>query len=246
MSGMHDNSFNKLNNPSDFIKRLDVIIQEDKALNVKYNDLIYWLKSLVMYNTHGEAGIIKDYNVYLSQGFTTLEVGQNHTLLHALTAIDNLLSQIKTSKVVFINREQPTIPTGLGVLNDIVLSTSNNTLYRFDGTRYISIGKFRKDTLYIKDYDEDFIIYKSIDNNTLITNQVVDCNSLDIESDKNYVYDQPTPSKEWDIIHNLNKKPSCTIIDSAGTVIEGKVVINDGVRILIEFNAPFTGSVILN
>lgn len=67
-----------------------------------------------------------------------------------------------------------------------------------------------------------------------------------LESDKNFVYDQTSPSKEWDIIHNLNKKPSCTIIDSAGTVVEGKIIINDGVRLLIEFNAPFTGSAILN
>lgn len=68
----------------------------------------------------------------------------------------------------------------------------------------------------------------------------------DKESDKNFTYDQTTPSKEWDIFHNLNKKPSVTIIDSANTVVEGKIIINDGVRVLIEFNAPFTGTAILN
>lgn len=67
-----------------------------------------------------------------------------------------------------------------------------------------------------------------------------------LEGDKNFIYDQTTPSKEWDIFHNLNKKPSVTVTDSAGTVVEGSVIINDGVRLLIEFNAPFTGTAILN
>ena len=67
-----------------------------------------------------------------------------------------------------------------------------------------------------------------------------------LESDKNFTYDQTTPSKEWDILHNLNKKPSVTVTDSADTVVEGNIVINDGVRLLIKFNAPFTGTAILN
>ena len=67
-----------------------------------------------------------------------------------------------------------------------------------------------------------------------------------LESDKNFIYDQTTPSKEWGILHNLNKKPSVTVTDSAGTVVEGSIVINDGVRLLIKFNVPFTGTAILN
>ncbi|MBQ0148932.1 MAG: hypothetical protein KBS93_10935 [Flavobacteriaceae bacterium] len=67
-----------------------------------------------------------------------------------------------------------------------------------------------------------------------------------IEGDKNFIYDQKTPSKKWNIIHDLNKKPSVTVTDSADTVVEGRVIINDGVRLLIEFNAAFTGTAILN
>lgn len=72
-------------------------------------------------------------------------------------------------------------------------------------------------------------------------------NRLDANySDKNFVHEQTSPSSIWEFRHNLNKKPSVTITDSAGTVIEGSVVINDGVSVKIEFNSSFWGFAICN
>lgn len=67
-----------------------------------------------------------------------------------------------------------------------------------------------------------------------------------VSGDKNFIYNQNFPSATWEIIHNLNKKPSVTITDSANTVVEGQIIINDGVKVVITFNAPFTGTAILN
>ena len=66
------------------------------------------------------------------------------------------------------------------------------------------------------------------------------------DADKNYVHDQFTPSKEWIIAHPLNKKVSVTVTDTAGTVIEGEVTINDGSTVVVKFNVPFPGEAILN
>lgn len=65
-------------------------------------------------------------------------------------------------------------------------------------------------------------------------------------SDKNFVYEQIFPSEIWDFGHPLDKKPSPIFVDSAGTEILGKVTINDGKRMKIEFNAPVNGFAILN
>lgn len=64
--------------------------------------------------------------------------------------------------------------------------------------------------------------------------------------DKNFIHHQNFPSATWEINHDLDKKPSVTITDSADTVVEGQIIINDGVKVLITFNAPFTGIAILN
>lgn len=65
-------------------------------------------------------------------------------------------------------------------------------------------------------------------------------------SDKNYVYSQITPASTWVINHDLNKKASVSITDSAGTVVEGMVTINNGSTVVVQFNHPFSGEAILN
>lgn len=69
---------------------------------------------------------------------------------------------------------------------------------------------------------------------------------LGLEGDKNYVHMQSVPSTLWVIDHPLNKRVSVTVVDSAGTVYEGRVIINDGNRVTIQFNIPFWGYAYLN
>lgn len=80
-------------------------------------------------------------------------------------------------------------------------------------------------------------------------NQAIDDIRDDINNvtgDKNYIHNQNFPDSTWEIYHHLNKKPSVTVTDSAGTVVEGQIIINDGIKVVITFNAPFTGIAILN
>ena len=61
-----------------------------------------------------------------------------------------------------------------------------------------------------------------------------------------YEFTQGTPSDTWTITHNLNKRPSITILTSAGDEVEGAVTVNSLNQITITFCAPFSGSAILN
>ena len=64
--------------------------------------------------------------------------------------------------------------------------------------------------------------------------------------DANYVHDQAQPASIWTINHPLNKKVSVTITDTAGTVVEGQVIIKDNSQVIITFNNPFSGIAVLN
>ena len=68
----------------------------------------------------------------------------------------------------------------------------------------------------------------------------------DITSDLNYEHIQGTVSNQWFINHNLNKKPSINIVDSAGTQVIGDVTYTDVNNVVINFSAAFSGSAILN
>jgi hypothetical protein len=65
-------------------------------------------------------------------------------------------------------------------------------------------------------------------------------------ADANYVHTQTVPLKIWVINHPLHKKVSVEIQDTAGTQMIGKIVKNDGVQVILEFNFPFSGIAILN
>lgn len=61
-----------------------------------------------------------------------------------------------------------------------------------------------------------------------------------------YEYTQGSPSTAWVITHNLNKRPSVTILTSAGDEVEGAVTVDSLNQITINFCAPFSGKAILN
>lgn len=67
-----------------------------------------------------------------------------------------------------------------------------------------------------------------------------------ITGDKNYVFEQAIASKEWRVIHNLNKKPSITVVDSAENVVTGAYEYVDDNRVILRFNSAFVGKAYFN
>lgn len=66
------------------------------------------------------------------------------------------------------------------------------------------------------------------------------------EGDKFYEHIQTTPSDTWEINHNLDKRPSITVVDSGGTQWHTEVQhINDN-QCIARFSAPFSGKAYLN
>lgn len=67
-----------------------------------------------------------------------------------------------------------------------------------------------------------------------------------VGGDKTYTHTQTTPAMKWTVQHNLGKFPSCTITDSAGTVVIGEVKHMDKNTVEIVFSAQFAGKAFLN
>lgn len=128
-----------------------------------------------------------------------------------------------------------------------------------DIQKYVKIGSNNAilvddNQMFVKKYqsgDEYINVVESTNRYTLtlnVDNIVADVVEI-VEStlgDKHYEHDQSQSSSVWTILHNLNKKPSVSVLDTAGTEVEGRVTINDGQQVVIEFNFPFSGKAILN
>lgn len=59
-------------------------------------------------------------------------------------------------------------------------------------------------------------------------------------------YEQVNPSDTWIINHGLGRSPGVAVVDSAGTLVFGKVTYLDDNRIRLEFNGAFAGTAYLN
>ena len=65
-------------------------------------------------------------------------------------------------------------------------------------------------------------------------------------SSKTFVFEQGVASDTWVIQHNLNKLPSVTLVDSAGTVFQAVVLYNNLNSCTILLNGTTTGKAYLN
>lgn len=65
-------------------------------------------------------------------------------------------------------------------------------------------------------------------------------------SDLTYVHKQNVSAAVWEITHNLNKYPSVTVVDSAGTTVIGECDYIDTNNVKLTFKGAFSGKAFLN
>lgn len=61
-----------------------------------------------------------------------------------------------------------------------------------------------------------------------------------------YVHTQYSASNQWTIIHNLGYQPNVTVVDSAGSLIEGTIEYTTPDSIVLLFSASFAGTAYLS
>ena len=113
-----------------------------------------------------------------------------------------------------------------GGQNAVDLSLVDNDGVKVSTTRFKGIGNF-------------------INVTTPVPNQV---NIEALASDANFIYsgNQNVASTTWTIVHNLNKYPSVTVVDSAIQTIYGSVDYPLQSKVIITFANPVKGIAFLN
>lgn len=61
-----------------------------------------------------------------------------------------------------------------------------------------------------------------------------------------FVFNQASPATTWTITHNLNSYPSVTVVDSAGSVVEGDPQYLSSNAMTVTFSSAFSGAAYLN
>lgn len=66
------------------------------------------------------------------------------------------------------------------------------------------------------------------------------------ESLTSFTFNQTVAAEEWTITHNMNKKPSVTVVDSANTYVVGEVEYVSSNELIVRFKNAFKGKAHLN
>lgn len=61
-----------------------------------------------------------------------------------------------------------------------------------------------------------------------------------------YTHIQGIPASSWTIDHNLGYNPAVTVVDSAGTVVEGSYEFPNVNRVIATFSSGFSGNAYLS
>ena len=65
-------------------------------------------------------------------------------------------------------------------------------------------------------------------------------------ADANFVHTQGVPAAQWVITHNLGKKTSVTVVDSADQVVIGQITYNSVNQVTLDFQGSFSGKAYFN
>lgn len=96
-------------------------------------------------------------------------------------------------------------------------------------------------------YDiEKLLVVGTSDEHLITVDTLTNYLSTRIDSDKHFEYIQSTPSSIWEIEHNLGKEPSITVVDSAGTTVEGDYEYVNSNKVILSFSSAFSGKAYLN
>ena len=64
--------------------------------------------------------------------------------------------------------------------------------------------------------------------------------------DAHYAHIQSIPEAVWEVTHNLNKKPTITVVDSADTMVMGEVEYINNNSVRLTFAGAFSGKAYFN
>jgi len=70
--------------------------------------------------------------------------------------------------------------------------------------------------------------------------------TLSSQGTPTFIFTQAAPAAVWNILHNLGKFPSVTVINNNDIVINGEITYIDNNNVQLNFSAGFTGKAYLN
>jgi hypothetical protein len=188
-------------------------------------------------NTIGVVSNTNNYELAFSKGNVIPDTGTPLTITNGtgrIVGISDLIIEHDVSG--WVNK---TTLSGANIISNLTvdefghISDWTTRVLTLDDLGYVG---FEEDILSLQGQIDDL--------DTRVTQLELDITNT--SSDKNYVHLQSSPASVWTYNHGLNKKPSITIIDSAGSQVLAKITYVDLNNVEIDFDGSDTSGEAIN
>jgi hypothetical protein len=131
----------------------------------------------------------------------------------------------------------------------IVYDKTLDTFFAWDGNAWIQIGLTQTQILQIAEAYARSIM--SIDVTSSTTDRTITLTYRDTTFIADvykyaHIHNQPSPSAQWTVTHNLGKYPSVSVVDTSDAEVIGEVEYVSDTQLIIRFSASFSGKAFLN
>lgn len=182
----------------------------------------------------------------LSTDVMKVKVGDGVTDWINLDYID----RASNDKIVFVE----TLDGVVGEEGQLYIKITDGTAYIWQDNQFMEMESSSIEELKnrVAANEEEIAVHTQeiSSNSQRITTNTEKITELEAEvekgADKNYIHKQQSASDTWTIVHNLGKFPSITVVDSAGTVVTGEIVLQTTEQAVISFNGAFSGKAYCN
>lgn len=163
-----------------------------------------------------------------------------------LSLAKNELLDFRIENKTTVNR----LAMSLGVTHTglAVWDTDLEGLYVWDTDYWIRVGATVEQINNWNQAYDDSVVGFTINQAGVTTFTIERRNNTSIVAtyNSNYTHMQGTPESLWVISHNLNKRPSVSVVASFGAAVVGEVNYIDNNTVTITFADPFSGKAYLN
>ena len=134
------------------------------------------------------------------------------------------------------------------VISDLLLYYVNKSIFIFQLDDPNNFAEYLLDSADVVESNFFNLSLQFVSGNGVIKNNsyyglLISANTI---TDKTHRHIQSLPSDTWIINHNLNKYPSVTVQDSAGSIVIGELTYNNKNTITLTFSGAFSGEAHLN
>lgn len=118
-----------------------------------------------------------------------------------------------------------------------VQSNESNTITVSEVSQAISVNEVSGNNITVNETSTGSVRVSAVSSNII---------KIGEGGDLNYVFTQSAPRQNWNVLHNLGKFPSVTVVDSGNSVIITDVSYTDENELTITFRSATSGKAYLN